>query len=82
MTLREFSLLPDREKITLLYEQGVYIGKRKCGHAIVLLYQLEGFYAEVYYRQYRRVVEGIRCFADTVRLDPYLAQIDVEEYLV
>lgn len=78
MTLCEFSVLPDNEKISLLYEQGVYIGKRKVGHLTLLLYQLEGFYAEVYYRQYRRTVERIRTFADTARLDPYLAQIDVE----
>jgi hypothetical protein len=78
MTLCEFSLLPEKEKIVLLYDQGVYIGKRKLGGIVVLLYQLEGFYAEVYYRQYRRIVDRIRAFADTHRLDPYLAQIDVE----
>ena len=78
MTLCEFSLLPEKEKTTLLYEQGVYIGKRKTGRITVLLYQLDGFYAEVYYRQYRQRIESIRLFADTARLDPYLAQIDVE----
>jgi len=78
MTLCEFSLLPEEEKTALLYEQGVYIGKRKRGGTTVLLYQLEGFYAEVYYRQYRRVVDRIRCFAGTERLDPYLTEIDVE----
>ena len=78
MTLCEFSLLSEKEKTALLYKQGVYIGKRKLGSVTVLLYQLEGFYAEVYYRQYRRVVDRIRCFADTARLDPYLEEINVE----
>jgi hypothetical protein len=78
MTLQEFSALPDEEKAALLYEQGVYIGKRKLAATIVILYQLEGFYAEVYYRQYRRIIECISCFAGTARLDPYLPQIDVE----
>ena len=78
MTLCDFLLLPDNDKAALLYEHGVYIGKRKLGRSTVLLYQLEGFYAEVYYRQYRRHIERFGCFADTARLDPYLAQIDVE----
>lgn len=78
MTLCEFSPLPEKEKTTLLYEQGVYVGKRKLGSLTILLYQLDGFYAEVYYRQYRRVIDRIRCFADTARLDPYLAEINVE----
>jgi hypothetical protein len=81
MRLCDFSLLPENEKGSLLYEHGVYIGKRKRGGKTILLFQLEGFYAEVYYRQYRRVIDSIRCFSDTERLDPYLAQIDVE-YLV
>ena len=81
MTLCEFSLLPEKEKTALLYEQGLYIGKRKLGNITVLLYQLEGFYAELYYRRYRRVVERIRIFSDTLRLDPYLAQINVEHFV-
>lgn len=78
MTLQEFYDLPEEEKVALLYDQGVYIGKRKLAATTVILYQLEGFYAEVYYRQYRRIIECISCFAGTARLDPYLAQIDVE----
>lgn len=78
MMLNDFTQLDDKEKVTLLYEHGVYIGKRKQGVTFVLLYQLEGFYAEVYYRSYRRDIERISCFATTARLDPYLTEIDVE----
>ncbi|MDB5206627.1 MAG: hypothetical protein JWR72_1702 [Flavisolibacter sp.] len=77
MTLYNFTLLQDREKIDLLYEQGVYVGKRKIGNASVILYQLEGFYAEVFYYTYRRHIKLISCFAGTARLDPYLAEINV-----
>jgi hypothetical protein len=78
MKLCEFSLLHEGEKAALLYEQGVYIGKRKRGSITVLLYQFESFYAEIYYRKYRRIIDRIRCFADTAKLDPYLTEIDVE----
>ncbi len=78
MTLHNFTVLQDKEKIDLLYNQGVYIGKRKVGIASVVLYQLEGFYAEVFYRKYRRNIEKIFCFAGTSRLDPYLTEMNVE----
>ena len=78
MTLNDFTLLQDEEKIDLLYEHGVYIGKRRTVNATVILYQLEGFYAEVFYRTYRRHVERISCFAGTARLDPYLMEMNVE----
>ena len=78
MTLKDFFHLPDERKARLLHQYGTYIGKRKLAATTVVLYQLEGFYAEVYYQQYRRVIECISCFADTARLDPYLLQIDVE----
>ncbi|WP_162944484.1 hypothetical protein [Flavisolibacter nicotianae] len=70
--------MPEKEKTSLLYEQGVYIGKRRQGNSVVLLYQLNGFYAEVFYRTYRREIDRISCFSGTARLDPYLTAIDVE----
>ena len=78
MMLHDFLELPQEEQAMLLYKQGVYIGKRKLCKTAVVLYQLEGFYAEVYYLKYRCQIECISCFAGTARLDPYLAQIDVE----
>jgi len=78
MTLFDFQLLPENEKIELLYKQGVYIGKRKEGTVTVLLYQLNSFYAEVFYKKYRCYVTKIHCFSSTAFLDPYLTEIDVE----
>lgn len=78
MTLQEFFHLPDEYKARLLHQNGTYIGKRKLASTVIVLYQLEGFYVEVYYLQYRRIIESISCFADTARLDPYLLQIHVE----
>ncbi len=82
MRMHDFSHLPQREKVALLYKHGVYIGKRKHEKTIVVLYQFEGFYAEVFYRTYRREIDCISCFSDTARLDPYLADIDVEHLVM
>ena len=82
MTLYDFARLPDEEKVALLYEQGAYIGKRKQGNISIVLYQFEGFYAEVFYHKYRCVINRISCFSGTARLDPYLSEIDVEHLVL
>lgn len=82
MRMRDFTHLPQKEKANLLYKYGVYIGKCKYGQTIAVLYQLEGFYAEVFYRTYRREIDYIRCFSGTKGLDPYLAGIDVESLVI
>ena len=81
MSSFEFRLLSEAEQVRLLYNEGIYLGKRKAGRKIFLLYQVEGFYIEILYRVYRRVIEQIRICETTAVLDPYLEQIDVE-YLV
>lgn len=78
MTLFDFKLLSQREQLDLLYQQGVYIGKQKKVDVTVLLYQLDSFYIEIYYRKYRCYVLGVRCFTTMERLDPYLEQIAVD----
>ena len=80
MTLFDFQLLSDNERIHLLYHEGVYIGKRKKEQLTALLYQLDSFYVEVIYRKYRRHIASMRCTASTAILDPYLEQIPVEHW--
>lgn len=81
MKLFEFQRLSEGEQIAALYQHGVYIGKRKIESMTVLIYQLDSYYVEVFYRSYRRLIYKIRCSGSTSILDPYLEQIDVE-YLV
>jgi hypothetical protein len=78
MTFFDFQSLPVQEQVNILYYHGVYIGKRKAVRLTVLLYQLESFYVEVYYRKYRHQISSIRCSDSTSLLDPYLEQIEVE----
>jgi hypothetical protein len=63
----------------LLYKEGIYIGKRRTYNRTVLLYQLESFYAEIFYKSYRRYVDHIHCFETTAEIDPYLEDIDVAD---
>jgi len=73
----EFQKLEENEQLTILYNEGVYLGKRREGTKVVLLYQIEGFYAEVFYRIYRQYVSKIHLSGNTSILDPYLEQFDV-----
>lgn len=81
MKMSEFKLLSQQEQITILYQLGVYIGKKKTGGLIRLLFQLNSFYVELIYADYRRAIYKIRYSDSTTILEPYLEQIKVE-YLV
>lgn len=81
MMLFEFQLHDIPAQAAILYDQGVYIGKRKEGCTTILLYQLDSFYVEVFYTKYRHYIARIRCSGSTSLLDPYLEQIDVERYV-
>lgn len=77
MTLFDFKLLMQEEQIEEVYRNGVYIGKRKEATTIVLLYQVDSFYVELFYKKYRHIVSHIRSSLSTSVLDPYLEQIEV-----
>ena len=81
MKMSDFRLLTESEKIAMIYEEGVYIGKRKEAGISILIYQVDKFYVEVYYRVYRKNVWKLRCSSSTSILDPYLEQIEVESFV-
>lgn len=81
MRMSEFELISARRQIAILYEEGIYIGKRKTGTHVKLLFQLDSFYVEIVYTSYRLAIYQIRCSDSTTMLDEYLGQIQVE-YLV
>ena len=81
MRLYEFRMLCQQEQIDVLHLHAVYVGKRKENEQFVVLYQLEHFYVEIFYRRYRSHVDHLSIFTSTDQLQPYLEQIDVEELI-
>jgi hypothetical protein len=81
MTLYEYHLLTEAEQVDLLYQEGIYLGKRKFSDLSIVLYQLDDFYVEVYYDKYRYLINQVKYFHSTDLLQPYLEQIDVEELI-
>lgn len=77
MTLYEFNKLNDIEKAEAVWE-GALIGDRSDKRYNVLLYQIDSFYAEVYYDKKRNAIKRIRSFSSTEQLTPYLEKIDLD----
>jgi hypothetical protein len=75
MTISDFSLLKLTDQLAFLYEEGVYLSKRKSGEMTVLLYQFQTTYIEIFYTKYRRIVRNIRFSESPEILDPYLGSI-------
>lgn len=73
----EFEALSEEAALDLLHKDGVYIGKRNCDGQVLILFQLYGFYVEVYYKTYRRDISHLLVSGDVNMLQPYLDQIHV-----
>ena len=78
MKLLDFMILPERDQLDRIYDDGIYIGKIMMGGKPALLFQLEGFYIEILYSHYRKYIHRINCFATTALLEPYLEQIPIK----
>ena len=81
MRMSDFEDLPLHRQLTMLYQQGIYIGKSKQEELTRLLFQLEYFYIEITYTSYPSSIYKIHYTESTSILEPYLGQIQVE-YLV
>ena len=81
MTLYEYKLLDVTEQALMLWEKGVHIGERFNGEYNILLYQIDGFYLEVFYHPERNTIVRLRSFKSTGQLRPYLDKIDIDNFI-
>lgn len=79
LRLQDFLELPEEERLELLQSDSVHVGKRKVGKQTVILLQLYGFYVEVFYKEYRKVIARIETSDSTDILQPYLEQIHIRD---
>ena len=77
--LAEYRELTGEQQFEILHRDGVYVGKRKVGKQTVVLFQLYGFYVEVFYKQYRKQVERTVSTDNADILLPYIDQINVRD---
>lgn len=74
-------MLEEDEQVALLYTKGYYIGKQKLDNFIIVLYQLNDFYIEVFYSFYRKEIDHILCFKNPAFIDAYLTDVDINEFV-
>jgi len=80
LSLTEFMDLPQELQFQVLHKHGVYVGKRKVDNQSVVLFQLHGFYVEVFYKHYRKTIDHIITSDSTDILQPYLDQIHIRDW--
>ena len=81
MTMYQFNCLDEVRQIELLWSAGVLIGARQEGFHKILLYQIDGFYVEVFYQYFQGKMVKIKSFSHTDQLDPYLKSINISSLL-
>ena len=76
MTENQFNRLSEDEQSDVISKKGVLISVRKAEEYRILLYQIEGFYAEIFYHPTNNAIK-IKSFSSTENLQPYLSQISL-----
>jgi hypothetical protein len=61
----------------VLWSKWAYLGKRNNPEPNILLYQIEGFYVEVFYHRQDNALKRLHSFFSTGQLLPYLDKIDI-----
>jgi hypothetical protein len=81
MTVPQFKMLSSRQKKITVLRTGSFLCERKAGLLRKMLYQVDGFYVEIYFLRFGREALWYRCFDSTTSLHPYLKQIDISGLL-
>lgn len=76
MELDEFKLLSPSQQNYLLQNEAVYLGEINENTDSFLLFQLDIFYVEIYYRKGEQL--ALNLFDETESLDPYLEMINID----
>ena len=77
MTLSDFSAL-DYKGMLYAAKEAVYLAGRSDEDHTIMLYQLNGFYIEVYFHKQNNFISSLHPFADTELLEPYLESIEID----
>ena len=79
MRIQEFRKLAKESQIEVIKDKGAYLSIRQEAEADIILYQMGGFYVEVYFNGHKSQGPQIKCFEVDESLDIYLEQINIDE---
>jgi hypothetical protein len=81
MKLKQFRSVPPEAQEKLVKRSGVFLMERKSMGVSVLLFQLDGFYVEVFYNTRTGVVSFVKSFEDMDGIEAYLNRVDISEVM-
>lgn len=81
MTLQQFRAAACEVQEKLVKRKGVFLMERKSLGVSVLLFQLDGFYVEVFYNGATATVSFIKSFNDMDGIEAYLERVDISEVM-
>ena len=70
MTLYQYKLLDHTDQACVLWNKGVFLCDRKNDQYIIALYQIDGFYVEVFYNREHNAIERLRSFEAQINSGP------------
>ncbi len=82
MTIYHFTKMTERKQLEALEQSGVLIAERKSAYCDIKLYQLNGFYVEVYLHTHFNVIVNINPFANMDLLDPYFEKMNIDSLVL
>jgi hypothetical protein len=81
MKLQQFRSASREVQEKLVKCKGVFLMERKSLGVSVLLFQLDGFYVEVFYNTTTATVSFVKSFEDMDGIEAYLDKIDIREVM-
>ena len=75
--LKEFNQLNQEQKVALVLDRGIFIQLRVNSNYSIVLYSLDGFFAEIWYKTASAKFFMVRGFSNQDMLEPYLEAIDL-----
>jgi hypothetical protein len=78
MEFAYFKLLSVPVQAHILCERGVMLAEREEDGNTIVLYSVDGFYVEVYYRTLDSEIIKLRSFHSAELLEPYLGKISLD----
>ena len=79
MKAKDFQILDQFDQLQIIEDKAVFLDYRQNGDYSIGLFQVEGFYIEVYFHVVKLIYKRIHVFDDTRFLDPYINRIDITD---
>lgn len=80
MKLNEFNRMDKDSQAQTLKDYGVLIEERLEKEDQVLVYQMQSFYAEVYYHKGYKIIKKLRSFTNAESVFPYVKSVDISNF--